>query len=65
MRHDEFTNDLRETFDDKLRGSGEEPPIIKCKICHLKAPAASIKSSICEMCFEEDFWEWHAQQLDQ
>jgi len=54
--------DLINTFFDYLEEDGKHHPIIKCKICRLKAPAASTRSNICEMCFDNDFWDWNARQ---
>jgi len=50
--------DLLTTFFDYIREDGKEHPIIKCKICCLEAPAASTRSAVCEMCFDDDFWDW-------
>jgi len=45
-------------LEDRVGKTGRGPlpqyPIIKCKICCLKAPAASSVSLICEMCFDDE-----------
>jgi len=58
----EFLGDLFKTFHDRLEHDGKQEVMIKCKICCLKAPAASTNSAICEMCYEDDFWDWVANQ---
>jgi len=45
-----------ETFADYLGEDGKQHPLIKCKMCCLKAPAGSTHSEICEMCYDE-CWE--------
>ena len=53
----EFQKELYEAFYERLDTKTKERPIVRCKICCLEAPAASPMSKICEMCFEEDFWD--------
>lgn len=43
----------KETFADLQQEDGHFHPQIKCNICRLKAPAASTRSVICEMCYDE------------
>jgi len=47
-----------QAFEDSLTEDGrKEHPMIKCKICCLRAPAYSKRAQICEMCFDSDFWD--------
>lgn len=54
----EFLPELLKAFHDRFENDGRDDPIIKCKICCLEAPAASTRAEICEMCYEDDFWDW-------
>jgi hypothetical protein len=59
----EYSNLFIEAWDDSIkdsmRGAGRKfkpkMPLIKCKICCLKAPAQSPDGLICEMCFDTEF----------
>lgn len=57
--HEEFVKELYFSFVDKLTEDGKKHPLIKCKICLLEAPAESTRSQICEMCYEDDFWDFN------
>ena len=52
MNSKEFLDYFKETFEE-LQNNKSLHPIKRCKLCLLKAPAASTNSSVCEMCYEE------------
>jgi hypothetical protein len=53
----EHKSDLYAAFYELLDTEPGMYPIVRCKICCLEAPAASPNAKICEMCYEDDFWD--------
>jgi len=49
-----YSSYLEDRIGKTKRGPLPKTPIIKCKICCLKAPAASNRALICEMCFDDE-----------
>lgn len=49
---------LYRSFHDRVNDSDKQQKLITCQICCIeKVPSHSKNSSICEMCFEDDFWD--------
>jgi len=53
--YEELTSAFYELLDEDSKS--RHYPLITCKICCLEAPAASPNARVCEMCFEDDFWD--------
>lgn len=47
---------LYHAFHDRVAG-GKQQKLIICKICNLESISHSTHSDICEMCFDDDFWQ--------
>jgi len=49
---------LYHAFHDRLADDGKEQKLIKCQICCIEnIPSYSTGALVCEMCFDDDFWE--------
>ncbi len=49
---------LYHAFHDRFGDPMKEQKLIKCQICCLdEVPSHSKNSSVCEMCFDDDFWQ--------
>ena len=48
---------LYQAFNERLEKEGKKQKLITCQICRIEdIPSHSTNSSVCEMCFDDDFW---------
>lgn len=58
MAFQEDLADLYYAFHDRFNDKDKKQKLIKCQICCIEGiPSHSKNSSVCEMCFEDDFWD--------
>jgi len=58
VAYQEDMSSLYHAFHDRFNDHDKKQKLIKCQICCIEGiPSHSKNSSICEMCFEDDFWD--------
>jgi len=54
---------LYHSFYERIDKQGKKQQLIVCRVCQGKdVPSHSTNSDVCEMCFEDDFWDHYAEQ---
>lgn len=60
--HEEIES-LYRAFYERIDQTGKKQRLICCRVCReTGVPSHSTNSDICEMCFEDDFWEHFEEQ---